>query len=105
MQSNRRAPRKGHTFLSLVANKACEAFGAEAVEEEVVLVQQAGPTIQALAGITEVTCSNGNKQVLHSVDIWGGRATTKYVLGPQKREESGAVLQEAMGKGRTSQRE
>lgn len=46
-----------HTFLSLIADQACEALGAEAVEGSVVLAQQAGPTIQALARVTEVTCN------------------------------------------------
>lgn len=56
-----RAPSKVGTSLSLVANEACEAIRAEAVEGDIVLAQQAGPTIQAQAGVTEVTCSGRNK--------------------------------------------
>lgn len=44
------------TFFRLIADQAREAFRAEAVEGGVVLAQYAGPTIQALAGVTEVTC-------------------------------------------------
>lgn len=51
------------TFLSLVAHKACEALGAEAVDV-IVLAQQARPTIQALAGVTEVTCKGSPNMVI-----------------------------------------
>lgn len=60
-------PRTG-TVLRLVAQEAREAFRAEAVEGGFsVLVQQAGPTMQALAGVTEVTCnaSSGLGTVIH----------------------------------------
>lgn len=43
------------TFLSLIANEACEAIRAEAVEGGFAMVQQTGPAIQAQAGVTEVT--------------------------------------------------
>lgn len=57
------------TFLGLIADDACEAFGAEAVEGGVVPAQQAGPTIQALARVTEVTC-NGSPDSFS--EYWGG---------------------------------
>lgn len=91
---------KVHTFLSLVANEACEAFGAEAVEEDIVLVQQAGPTIQALAGVTEVTCSDRNKQVLHSVDIWGGRGNDQVSAGPPRERNQVQSYKKPWEKGR-----
>lgn len=67
-------PRAG-TSLSLIAYEAREAFRAEAVEGGFsVLVQQAGPTMQALAGVTEVTCNN-------SSESGTSRSLSKYLGG------------------------
>ena len=63
------------TFLSLVAYEARETFRAEAVEGVLgILVQQTGPTIQALAGITEVTCndSSDSETTNHSLSKYLG---------------------------------
>lgn len=51
------------TFLSFVAHKACEALGAEAVDV-IVLAQQARPTVQAQAGVTDVTCNDSPNMVI-----------------------------------------
>lgn len=51
------------TFLSFIAHKACEALGAEAVDV-IVLAQQASPTVQAQAGVTEVTCKDSPNMVI-----------------------------------------
>lgn len=65
----------GYTSLSLIAYEAREAFRAEAVEGGFsVLVQQAGPTMQALAGVTEVTCNN-------SSESGTSRSLSKYLGG------------------------
>lgn len=61
-----------HTSLSLIANDAPEAFGAKAGEGDAVLAQYAGPSIQALAGVTEVTCSG-------SSDLETSRSLSKYL--------------------------
>jgi hypothetical protein len=54
-----------HTFLSLIADRACETLGTEAVKVTV-LIAQAGPTIQAYVGVTEVTCNSNPDSIIPS---------------------------------------
>lgn len=76
------------TFLSLIANDAREALGAEAGEGDAILAQYAGPSIQALAGVTEVTCSGSSDlETSRSLSKYlGYGAMTTYVLGSQHRK-------------------
>lgn len=76
------------TFLSLIADEAYEAIRAEAVEGGVVLAHQAGPTVQALAGVTEITCSGSSESgTVHSRSKYlGGQLPRTYVLSTQDRE-------------------
>lgn len=66
---------QARTFLSLIAEEAGEALGAEAVEGVIVLAQQAGPSIQTLAGVTQVTCKGS--PVSGPVKTWGDRMSCR----------------------------
>lgn len=67
-------PRTG-TIFCLLDRRPGEAFGAEAVEGVgFLLLNKAGPTMQALAGVTEVTCNDSpGLGTNHSLSKYLGR--------------------------------
>lgn len=83
-------PRAG-TLLCLVANGPRKTFRAEAIEGELVLAGQAGPAVQALHGVTEVTCggSSSSGTIPLCGTYWGG-PTTMYISagGPRDRNQA-----------------